>query len=265
MQTKLQEHTEADMAFRAGRTDRAIRHYQHCLDEYQQNGDVHGVASCTHSLGTALVYENCPKEGIEALLQARIAWTGQNRINEAGRAERDIGVAHMLFRQYFEANEWLERSRQTLGFSSLHTERGLTEAKKGRLYSLDGEFDLVDGCFDEAFTLVAQAESPEVVCVVHIDNAFACMERLQWGHMHNHLEAAWQIIHSLGDNLVRQMLQLTTLNARWLMNNSEWVHAQKLFREEFVGPITDLSPGMAEVLKREVGAGELAELLLVEI
>ncbi len=263
MQTKLRDHTQADMAFRAGRTDRAIKYYQACLDVYRVNGDVYGLAGCTHSLGVALVYENCPKEGMEALLQARIAWTGQNRINEVGRAERDIGVAHMLFRQYFEANEWLERSRQTLGFSKA-TERGLTEAKRGRLYSLDGEFDMVDGCFDEAFTLVAQAQSPEVVCVVHIDNAFACMERLQWGHMHNHLEAAWQIIHCLGDQLIRQMLQLTTLNARWLMNNSEWVHAQKLFREKFVEPSRDLSPGMVEVLKREVGADELAELLLVD-
>ncbi len=254
---------QADQFFQVGRFDRAIDRYTTSHKTFLEHGDEYAANVSLNALGMALIYENHTKEGIEALLQARKVWIRLRRVTEQGRAERDLGTAYMLDGSYFKAEDWLKKSRSTLGFSNRIDERGLTEAKLGRVYSLDGEFDLVDECFDEAFNLIAQAGSDDAICLANIDNAFACMERMQWGHMHNHLELAWQIAEQASNRLVRQRLLLIALRVRWQINQRDWHLARKVFTTEFSDELEQLTPNTAEVISREVGASEIAGVLLL--
>ncbi len=254
---------EADQFFQVGRFDRAIDRYTTSHKAFQELGDEYMANVCLNSLGLSMVYENHIKEGIEALMRAREAWIRQRRVTEQGKAERDLGTAYMLDGSYFKAEYWLVKSRDILGFSNHTDERGLTEAKLGRVYSLDGEFDLVDACFDEAFNLIAQAGSNDAICLANIDNAFACMERMQWGHMHNHLELAWQIAEQAKDRLVRQRLLLIALRVRWQINQRDWHLARKIYTTKFSNELDRLTPNAAEVLNREVGASEISSVLLL--
>ncbi len=263
MPTATELKREADEFRNAGRGDRAIARYQKAQEIFLDEDDTGGATECMHMLGVALVFEDEEEMGLKALKAALEARNGPGNLVDLGRVQRDLGVAQMIYRHYLRALEYLEQSRVTLLNSNDLAERAITEAKLGRLYSLEGEYGKVDGCFDEAFLLINQVDQPDYLVAMHIDNAFACLEREQIGYMGSHLDTAWSLLEQSGETQVqlRRVAQIMGLRIRLAINMGDWQHARSLYSSRFVPVHEELTPGCRSVLSREIHTEELAKLV----
>ncbi len=263
MPTAIELKREADEFRNAGRGGRAIGRYQKAQEIFLAEGDTDGATECMHMLGVALVFEDEEETGLKALKSALEARLAMGRTIDAGRVLRDLGIAQMIYRHYFRALEFLEQSRNMLLNSDNLAERAITETKLGRLYSLEGEYNKVDGCFDEAFLLINQVDHPAYLIAMHIDNAFACLERDQIGYMGSHLDTAWSLLEQSGETQVqlRRVAQILGLRIRLAINMGDWLHARNLYSRSFVPVHEELTPGCRAVLSREINTEEIVKLL----
>lgn len=263
MPTAAQLKLQADELRDAGRGDRAIPRYKQARELYLAEDDISAAIECLRLLGMTLVFEGEEETGLLTLRDALKALKDKGGTVEIGRVERDLGIAAMLYKHYFLALECLEESRNTLLLTSDLAERAITEAKLGRLYSLEGEYSKVDNCFDEAYQLLEKVDHPRYRLATYIDNAFACLERSQIGYLGTHLEQALFLLEQSGEmsSQLRRVAQVTGLRIRFLVNNSDWNVAREVYRRNFQPVYEDLSPGCRSVLDREINTKELKELV----
>ncbi|MBA3679272.1 hypothetical protein H0W80_03750 [Candidatus Saccharibacteria bacterium] len=259
MPTADQLKTQADEFRCAGRGDRAFSRYLQAQDFYLTSDNVLEATQCMHMLGVTLVFEDRADEGQKALKAALEAYQQLRNTLGIAQVQRDQGIACLINRRYLTALDWLIKSRKSLLNSDQLAERAITEAKIGRLYALDGEYGQVDGCFNEAYLLLSKDEHIAYQITANIDNAFACLELAQIGHMSNHIDTAWALLVQSGEMLVqkRQVLQITGLRVRLAINQKDWHQARAIFKSEFLPLLDDLSPGNQASLNREIDIDQL--------
>lgn len=263
MATPTELKQQAD-AFRcAGRGDRAIPRYKEAYTLFLEGEEPAEASECQHMLGVSLIFEARYTEGVEALKQALRERNDQHRVVDGARVLRDLAIAEMLERHYLNALEFFLRSRNVLVTTDNFGERGITESKLGRLYSLTGEFSLVDECFDEAYQLIGKAVHPTYQIASHIDNAIACLERAQFGHLDNHLAQAWRILEETEEikHQIRRVVQIYVLQIRSAINKGEWSTARNVYNTRFRDCIEGISPGGKAGLDKELQISELPQLL----
>lgn len=263
MATPLELQRQADEFRCAGRGDRAIPRYQEAIRLYTESDQLLDATECLHMLGVSLIFEDRYDEGKAALKQALEEREKQQRVVDVARVQRDMGIAEMVMRHYLLAVELLLKSRETLLVIDSHGERGITEAKLGRLYSLTGEFSSVDECFDEAYVLIGKADNLSYLVAAHIDNAIACLERGQFGHLDNHLTTAWRLLEESGQlqQQIRRKLQIYALQVRSAVNKAEWGVARSIYKQYYLNTADGVSQGNLASLDRELGVSELPSLL----
>ncbi len=254
---------QADEFRQAGRGDRAITRYLEAIKLYLEAGDTSETTECRHMLGVTYIFEDRYQEGKQALQLALKERESQNSSVDIGRVLRDLAIAEILAKHYLAAVELLLKSRQTLLLTDSFGERGITEAKLGRLYSLTGEFTYIDGCFDEAYVLIGKADNSAYLVAAHIDNAIACLEREQFGHLDNHLAIAWRLLEETGDlqQQVRRRLQIFALQIRSAVNKAEWSIARNIYKHRYLDTAADVSPGNLASLDKELAVSELPAIL----
>lgn len=247
----------------AGRGDRAIARYLEAQKLYLEGEEPSEASECLHMLGITYIFEDRYQEGVNTLKQALAERESQRRTVDAARVLRDMAIAEILERHYLGALELLIRSREAFLVTDNFAERGITEAKLGRLYSLTGEFSSVDACFDEAYLLVAKADNPAYLVAAHIDNAIACLERGQFGHLDNHLATAWRLLEESKElqRQVRRVAQIYALQIRSAINKGEWSVARNIYRTYFLNIIEDISSGNIATLNKELGTDDLPKIL----
>ncbi len=263
MATPQELKQQADEFRCAGRGDRAITRYRDARKLYLEAEDASEAAECLHMLGVTYIFEDRYTESKEALKQALDERDKQHRNVEAARVLRDMGIAEMLERHFLPAVELLLKSRQALLVTDNFGERGITEAKLGRLYSLTGEFSSVDACFDEAYLLIAKADNSAYLVAAHIDNAIACLERGQFGHLDNHLASAWRLLEEAGNlrQQVRRRLQIFALQIRSAVNKGDWSIARNIYKQYFLNTAADVSPGNLASLDKELAVSDFPSIL----
>jgi len=259
MPTADQLMIQADEFRCAGRGDRAIGRYQQARELCLASDSILEATQCMHMLGVALVFEDRVDEGQKALKSASEAYQQLHYTLGIAQVQRDQGIACLINRRYLAGLNWLIKSRENLLNSDLLAERAITEAKIGRLYALDGEYGQVDECFNEAYLLLSKDEHIAYQITANIDNAFACLELAQIGHMSNHIDTAWALLVQSGEMLVqkRQVLQITGLRVRLAINQKDWHQARTIFKGEFLPLFDDLSPGNQASLNREIDIDQL--------
>jgi tetratricopeptide (TPR) repeat protein len=214
-------------------------------------------------LAVAQVFADDYATGVANLKKIlKIRQTQRLRLN-IGRVQRDIGVAHMIYHHYFNATEYLEQSKRTLADSSELAEIGITEAKLGRLYALDGEYNRVDECFDVAYQFINKEGHQHYLLAAQIDNAFACLERGQIGHLENHLKTAWALLQEMDQISLqrRRVAQIIGLRVRLVINQGGYTIAKKIYSNEFLEILDSLSPPCAKTLQYELNVDEIKESL----
>lgn len=263
MPTAAQLKTDADKYQLAGRADRAIPRYQQARDLYLNAGDESAATECLHQMAVAQVFADDENTGISNLKKALKISQKQGQQVNVGRIQRDLGIASMVYRHYFYALEYLEASRATLSGSAVFAEQGITEAKLGRLYALEGEYKQVDGCFEAAFELIGKEEHHPYLLAAIIDNAFASLETSQWEDLEVHLEAAWSLLQQMGEIELqrRRVAQICNFRIRLAINTDGWFKAMTVYKHELSEILAEFSPACAATLKYELKLDDIAEAL----
>ncbi len=263
MSTAQELKQEADKFHLAGRGDKAIPRYQRAHQLFLDSDRSDEAIECLHALGVAQVFADDEIAGIATLKSALAQHQAARHQEGIGRVQRDIGIAYMMYRHYFDSLEYLLASRATLSLTESFAEQGITEAKIGRLYALDGEYAGIDECFDIAYQLINKAGHQAYLMAAQIDNAFACLEQSQIGFLENHLNSAWQLLVEAGEVSLqrRRVAQIYGLRIRLAINKKEWLYARKLLQQDLANVLSDISPGCLAVLERELQLKQMQETL----
>ena len=263
MATADQLKADADKFQLAGRGDKAIPRYQQACEMFIASDNADAATECLHLLGVAQIFSDDEQGGLSTLKKVLKVRQERHILLHIGRVQRDMGIAYMVYRHYYDAVEYLKAAKHTLANSDVLAEVGITEAKLGRLYALDGEYALVDECFDVAYQMINKESHDSYLLAAQIDNAFACLERGQIGHLENHLSTAWALLHSLGgvDLQRRRVGQILGLQIRLAINQKNWLEARRLYKGDFAEVLAEMSPACAATLRYELKTEEIAESL----